>query len=229
MLQEFGRAIWIADGGEAVVAGFRYPTRMAVMRLADGGLFVWSPIQLTGALKAAVDALGPIRHVIEPNSLHHLYLPEWKRAWPQAKLHAPPGLRAKRNDIEFDADLGDVPNPDWAEQIDQVLVHGNRITTEAVFFHRPSGTVLFCDLLQQIPPHLLSGWRALVAKLDLMVGPEPQVPRKFRIAFSDKRAARKALGKILDWPAQRVLVAHGTPVENHAEEYLRRAFRWLIG
>jgi len=228
MLHEFGPAIWIADGGEAVVAGFRYPTRMAVMKLADGGLFVWSPIGLTDALKAAVDALGPVRHIVEPNALHHLYLPEWKHAWPAAKLHAPPGLRTKRNDITFDADLGDVPNPDWAEQIDQVLILGNRITTEAAFFHRASATVLFCDLLQQIPPHLLSGWRSLVARLDLMVGPEPQVPRKFRIAFSDRRAARAAIGKVLEWPAQKILIAHGAPVENNAQDYLRRAFRWLI-
>ncbi len=228
MLQEFGRAIWIADGGEAVVAGFRYPTRMAVMRLADGGLFIWSPIHLTAPLRSAVDALGPVRHIVAPNSLHHLYLPDWKRAYPDAKLHAPPGLRAKRTDIAFDADLGDAPDPDWAGQIDQVLIPGNRITTEAVFFHHPSGTVLFTDLLQQIPPHLLSGWRALVARLDLMVGPEPQVPRKFRIAFTDKRAARAAIAKILAWPAQKVLMAHGAPVENNAQDYLRRAFRWLI-
>ncbi len=46
MLQPFGEEIWLADGSIAMVAGFRYPTRMAVIRLADGGLFVWSPIQL---------------------------------------------------------------------------------------------------------------------------------------------------------------------------------------
>ena len=66
MLHEFGRAIWIADGSEAVVAGFRYPTRMAVMKLADGSLFIWSPIHLTDVLKTAVDAepnvqpVGPV-------------------------------------------------------------------------------------------------------------------------------------------------------------------------
>lgn len=228
MLNEFGRAIWIAQGAEAVVAGFRYPTRMAVMRLSDGGLFVWSPIAFTDDLRAAVDALGPVRHIVEPNSLHHLHLSEWRRAYPGARLHAPPGLRTKRADIAFDADLGDAPSPDWAGEIDQVLVRGNRITTEAVFFHVASGTVLFTDLLQQIPAPMLSGWRALVAKLDLMVGPEPQVPRKFRIAFTDRRAARDALGRILAWPAEKVLMAHGTPVETDAPEYLRRAFRWLM-
>jgi len=159
---------------------------MAVIRLSDGSLLIWSPIRLTEDLRAAVDAIGRVGHIVAPNSLHHLSLAEWKRAYPEATLHAPPGLRKKRGDIVFDANLGDMPSPDWAGQIDQVLMHGNLITTEAVFFHVNSGTVLFTDLLQQIPPDLVSGWRAVIAKLDLMVGPEPSVPRKFRIAFIDK-------------------------------------------
>ena len=40
---------------------------------------------------------------------------------------------------------------------------GNAITTEVVFFHARSGTVLFTDLVQQLPAHWFSGWRALVA------------------------------------------------------------------
>jgi hypothetical protein len=96
-----------------------------------------------------------------------------------------------------------------------------------VFFHVGSGTVLFTDLLQQLPASSFSGWRALVAKLDLMIGPEPSVPRKFRVAFINRRAARDALGRIFAWPAENVLMAHGTPVENDARAFLRRAFRWL--
>jgi hypothetical protein len=200
---------------------------MAIIRLSDGSLFIWSPIQLPDGLRTEVDALGQVRHIIAPNSLHHLFLPEWKRAYPDAKVHAPPGLRGKRTDIVFDADLGDAPGSDWAGEIDQVLMQGNLITTEVVFFHVGSGTVLFTDLLQQLPASSFSGWRALVAKLDLMIGPEPSVPRKFRVAFINRRAARDALERIFAWPAENVLMAHGTPVENDARAFLRRAFRWL--
>ena len=227
MLKQFGRAIWTVDGSHVAVAGFPYPTRMAVIRLSDGSLFVWSPVKLTDSLRAEVDGVGPVRHIVAPNSLHHLFLAEWQRAYPAAKLYAPPGLRKKRPDIVFNADLGDAPAPDWAGEIDLVLVRGNLITTEAVFFHVTSGTVLFTDLIQQIPANLLSGWRAIVAKLDLMVGPEPSVPRKFRFAFTDRRAARASLERILRWPAEKVLMAHGTPVETNARDYLRRAFGWL--
>ena len=225
MLKEFGPAIWIADGPEVRVAGFRYPTRMAVIRLADGSLFVWSPIALADELRAAIDALGPVAHIVAPNSLHHLFLAEWKRAYPGARLHAPPGLRRKRADLVFDADLADVSG--WNGEIDRVAMAGNRITTEVVFFHRESGTVLFADLLQQIPRDLLSGWRAVAAKLDLMTGSAPAVPRKFRLAFTDRRAARASAAKILAWPAEKVLMAHGTPVEKHARQFIHRAFSWL--
>lgn len=227
MLKQFAHEIWISDGPDVVVAGFHYPTRMAVIRLSGGCLFIWSPIRITDALQAEVDALGQVQHIIAPNSLHHLFLPEWKRAYPGAKLHAPPGLREKRRDIVFDADLADAPSPDWIGEIDQVLMRGNLITTEVVFFHARSGAVLFTDLIQQFPAGAFSGWRAVVAKLDLMTGPEPSVPRKFRLAFINRRAARASLERILAWPAETVLMAHGTPVNKGARAFLRRAFGWL--
>jgi hypothetical protein len=227
MLKQFGHEVWTSDGPDVVIVGFHYPTRMAVIRLSDGHLFIWSPIQITDALRGEVDALGQVRHIIAPNSLHHLFLLEWKRAYPGAKVYAPPGLRKKREDIVFDADLGNGASPDWAREIDQALMQGNLITTEVVFFHLKSRTVLFTDLIQQFPASLFSGWRALVAKLDLMVGPEPSVPRKFRVAFTNRRAARDSLQRIFAWPAEKVLMAHGTPVERDARAFLRRAFGWL--
>jgi hypothetical protein len=227
MLKEFGDEIWIADGPHVSVVGFHYPTRMAVIRLSDGGVFIWSPTRLTESLRAEVDGVGQVRHIVAPNSLHHLFLPEWKRACSGAKVYAAPGLRKKRKDIVFDADLGDTPGRDWAGEIDQVVMRGNFITAEVVFFHVKSGTVLFTDFIQQIPANMLSGWRAIVAKLDLMTEPEPSVPRKFRVAFTNRRAARDSLVRILTWPTEKVLMAHGTPVEKDAPAFLRRAFGWL--
>jgi hypothetical protein len=227
MLQPFGEEIWLADGSVTVVAGFHFPTRMVVIRLADGGLFIWSPIQLSDDLRAAVDALGEVRHLIAPNSLHHLFLADWRRAYPAAKLHATLGLRLKRTDLAYDDDLADAPAAAWAGQIDQVLVRGNRITTEVVFFHRKSATTIFTDLVQHFGPGWFTGWRAVVARLDLMTGAEPEVPRKFRVAFVDRRAARMALEQILAWPTRQVVMAHAPPVESDGQAFIARAFRWL--
>ena len=229
MLEPFGEDIWLAGGPITAVAGFRYPTRMAVIRLSDGGLFIWSPVALTEPLRAAVDALGEVRHVIAPNSLHHLFLEDWRRAYPAAWLYAAPGLRARRKDIAFDADLADAPAPEWSADIDQVVARGNLITTEVVFFHRRSRTVIFTDLIQHFDPTWFTGWRAVVARLDLMAAPEPQTPRKFRNAFVGRRAARAAVQRILVWPADKVLMAHAAPVRSDGQAFIRRTFQWLLG
>ena len=224
-----GRGLWLADGAVCEVAGFRYPTRMAVVRLADGGLWLWSPVAMSRALRTAVDALGPVRHIVAPNHLHHLALAEWQEAYPAARTYAPSGLRKKRADLRFDADLAEGVTFDWAEEVGFVVVEGNLITTEVVFFHQESGTVLFTDLIQQFPDGWFRGWRAVVARLDLMTGREARVPRKFRLAFVNRGKARLAVQRILGWPIRNVVMAHGAPVFGRGDTAVRRAFAWLTG
>src|SRR5262249_13712945 len=146
--------MWIADGPTVVSAGFRYPTRMAVIRLDDGGLFIWSPVALSLGIRTEVEALGPVHFLVTPTKMHHLSLTMWRHAYPGAVLYAAPGSRERRLEIGFDEDLGNEPGQGWKGQIDQVIVRGNAIAEEVVFFHRRSGAVLFADLLQNFP----HGW-----------------------------------------------------------------------
>lgn len=228
-LTPFAPGLWLVDGGQVSTAGFHYPTRMAVIRLEDGSLALWSPVALDADLKAEIDALGEVTLILPPNALHHLFLTEAVAAWPRARVFAPPGLRARRPDLAFDGDLDEAPDAPWSPDFEVVLVPGCAIVVEAVIFHRASRTVLFVDLIQQFDPGWFRGWRALVARLDLMTGDEPAVPRKFRLAFTDRRAARPALARIAAWPAERVLMAHGRPVLADGQAFIRRAFAWLLG
>lgn len=146
LLREFGNAIWIGDGPIVSFFGFEYPTRTVVIRLSGGGLFVWSPIKLSAELKREVDQLGPVRFLVSPNRLHHLFLAEWKAAYPRARLYASPGLRRKCKDLAFDADLADRPDVEWVAEIDQVPLRGSTLT-EVEFFHHASRTAIFADLI----------------------------------------------------------------------------------
>lgn len=176
LLREFGPGIWTAEGPVVSFLGFAYSTRMALIRLSGGGLFVWSPIALTPALKQEVDAMGPVRFLVSPNRLHHLFLAEWKFAYPQARLYASPGLHDKRKDLAFDGELGDAHEPEWAEEIDQVPLHGSFLT-EVEFLHRAIRTALFADLIQNFPPDWFKGWRGIVARPDGICAPHPGAPR----------------------------------------------------
>ncbi|UWR21245.1 DUF4336 domain-containing protein [Sulfitobacter sp. S190] len=230
MLQPFGSDLWLCDGPTVTgAAGFRFPTRMVVIRLPDdGGLWVWSPVAVSQELRAEIDALGPVRHLIAPNNLHYTFLAEWAAAYPLARVHAAPGLSETVAGTSIHHRLGNVPDPEWSDALDQVLVPGNRITTEIVFFHRDSSTVIVTDWVQQIPSGWFRGWRALVARLDLMTAASPSVPRKFRLATTDKTAARKAVQYILEWEPERLVFAHGAPRATDGLQTLRNAFQWLL-
>ncbi len=229
LLHEFGPSLWVGEGPVLpFVFGFPYPTRMAVIRLSDGGLFIWSPIALSADLRREIDALGPIHYLVSPNLLHHLFLGEWKSAYPEARLYASPGLRKRRKDLPFDADLGDSPNSPWAADIDQVLMRGSFVMTEVVFFHRASRTVIFADLIENLPLGWFKGWRGFVARLDGIIAPNPGAPREWRATFLNRRAAHAALERILAWPIERVLIAHGEPATTNGAAFVRRAFAWLL-
>lgn len=228
MLRPLGDELWIAEGPVVrFLRFFPYPTRMAAVRLRDGGLWVWSPIPIDEVLAKELDALGPVRELVAPNALHHLSLTAWAERFPAARLHAAPGLVSKRPDLAFETELGDDPDPAWAGEIDQVVFRGSRFLEEVVFFHRRSRTALVTDLIQRFDPAQLRGVVRLVMRAWGLVGDDGSTPREWRASFLDRRPARAALRRALDWNPARLVIAHGRLPEEDGREALARGLRWL--
>ena len=227
VLEEFGPSIYTTDGPTVSFLGFPYPTRMCVVRLADGNSWVWSPVALTEELAQAVEAIGPIRHIVSPNKIHHLFLGEWSDRWPDAKIYSPPGLASRKPELRFDAELGDEPDSAWAADIDQTIFRGSLFMEEVVFFHRESRTAIVCDLIQRHPESKMSGWKGALMRLDDLVGPSGSTPREWRASFLRRGPARNARRKVLDWDAERLLIAHGDCAQSDATAIISRALSWL--
>ena len=83
MLERVHETLWVVDGENVSFYGIPYPTRSLIACLQNGDLWIWSPVKLTANLRAEVDRLGPVRHLVSPNKLHHLYLQDWKAAYPE--------------------------------------------------------------------------------------------------------------------------------------------------
>ncbi|MBI4518895.1 MAG: DUF4336 domain-containing protein [Deltaproteobacteria bacterium] len=227
MITQVDGNIWIADGSSVPFLRVPYPTRMTVVRLSGVSLWICSPIQLDDHLRVAINALGPVRHLVSPNKFHHLFLDEWIRTWPEAKLYASPGLARRRRDLSFDAGLGDQPDAAWTADLDQVIFHGSFVMDEVVFFHRASQTAIITDLVQRFDPTTLRGWRRVVMTLDGMVGPNGSTPREWRLSFWNRAAARRAKRKVLDWNPRRVIIAHGEWIHEDGRAVLERALAWI--
>lgn len=83
-LEQIHHALWLVEGEIVSFWGFPYPTRSVIARLSSGDLWVWSPVRLSPDLRAELAELRPVRHLVSPNKLHHLYLAQWRAAYPQA-------------------------------------------------------------------------------------------------------------------------------------------------
>lgn len=138
LLLQFGPDISIADCLVTLFRGFPYPTRMGVIRLSERCLFFRSPAALSDSLCAAIGAVGPIRYLVAPNALHHLFIGQCKAANPAARIEASPRLRRKRQDLPFDAELSDAPELERAADIEQVVLRGSSALTEIVCFPFPA-------------------------------------------------------------------------------------------
>ncbi len=209
MLQEFGPSVFAAEGPVLSLFGFPYPTRMAVARLSDGGLWVWSPVALTRELANGVESIGPVRYIVSPNKLHRLSLHEWADHWPEARLYAPPGLGRRRPDLRIYAQLEDKPDLPWARDIDQAVFRGSIAMEEVAFFHRASRTAVIGDLIQRHSASKMPGWKFMLMRLDGVAGEDGGTPREWRAGFLRRAPARAARNKVLEWNANQLLIAHG--------------------
>lgn len=236
-LKPLGEGIWIVDGPVVRMSAYLgvlvpFPTRMVVIRLSSGDLFVWSPIELDNDLRKQIDTLGPVRHLISPNKIHYEHIGAWKQAYPNATAWASPGVRERAASqsiaVEFDADLGDDSEPVWREDLDQVVFRGSRALEEVVFFHRTSRTVIVADLIENFEPDKLGRLFKVLIWLAGVSDPDGKTPLDIRMTFlghADK--ARSCLERLLSWKPEKVIMAHGRPYHRDGTRELRRAFRWL--
>lgn len=215
--------LWVATRPLRLAVG-DIGTRMTVVRLRDGGLWLHSPVRLDAATRAALDALGPVRAVVAPSKVHHFFVGEYRAAYPAARLYAAPGLPEKRRDVRFDGVLDDDPPGAWHGDIEQHVFRGAPLMNEVVCFHPATRTLVLTDLVFNMtrPP------RGRARFFCWLVGARGFAPyRIVRVAIRDRAAARNSLQRLLEWDFDRVIVTHGDVLDSGGHEALRRAFAWL--
>ena len=227
MLEPFAPSLYLAEGPSVPFLGIPYPTRMAVAKLEDGSLWVWSPIALSPELEREVNALGPVRHVVAPNKLHHLFLPEWAERFPDASFYAPPGLAKRKPQLHFDFELDGKAPSAWEGEIEQALFKGSIAMEEVLFFHRPSRTAILCDLVQRHHAPDFKPIHRLLLWADGLLGKEGSTPREWRFTFWRRSQTRASRSVVLNWKPENLIIAHGACAKGQADEILTRALAWV--
>ncbi|MXO64932.1 DUF4336 domain-containing protein [Altericroceibacterium endophyticum] len=224
--------IWLVEGDCVSFYGFPYPTRSVVVRLADGGLWFWSPLKFDAQLKAALDELGEVRHLVSPNKLHHLFMGDWQRRYPQAHTWGPQSTIDKRSDITFDRPALSEPAPEeWAKEIEQVWIHGSPFMDEVLFFHKASRTLIMADFSENFSKTFLKRhwpfWARPIASLWKIVEGFGYAPLEWRLSFRDKSLLREAKARLLAADPENVVMAHGVWQKGKGRAFLERALAWI--
>ena len=225
--------VWIVDGPiirfGVQLAKAPFPTRMTIVRLG-GRLFIHSPTLLTDSLRRDVAATGEVAWIIGPNRLHYFWIPDWRKAFPEASIYLAPGIEEQaRGRIDFphlalDRDSG-FP---WDDAISTLPVGGGYFT-EIVFFHHPSRTLILTDLIENFERSKLGAFMRWLTRLGGVQDPDGQTPRDMRLTFARRRGEFGAAAeRMIAWGPERVILAHGRWYERDGAKELRRAFRWAL-
>ncbi len=208
-------------------AGTRFNSRMTIIRLANGALFIHSPCAIDEQTRITIERLGKVEFIVAPGSYHYLYVCSAQQAFPEAETFICPGIERKCPEMEFDWLLGDRPDKRWEDDFDQVLVRGNRYIWEVAFYHRTTQTLILVDLIENFTDETedvsltLELWWKIVFKMWDNPKPAPE----YQLGWKDRKAASISLMKILEWDFERIIISHGDLIEENAKEVALHAWR----
>ncbi len=226
--------VWLVDG-PLIWFGFPwpkmpFPTRMTIVRLGGGALFIHSPTRLTAELKTAIGRIGKPRWIIAPNRIHYWWIPEWKAAFTEADVYLAPRVKEQAgNRIDFPfSPLDREHGYPWDADIATIQIPGSYMT-EVDFFHRPSRTLILADLIENFEPEKNGMFMRFLARIGGCLDPHGAMPRDLRMTFSKQKARfREAVETMISWNPERIILAHGRWYESDGANQLKRAFRWLL-
>lgn len=224
-MKQLDHGLWVADQ-PLRFAGLELGARMTVIQLPNGELLLHSPVRPTSDLVREVSSLGSVSALIAPNRFHHLFAEAWHKACPGSRLFVAPGLESKRPDLPLAGVLSDEPELIWKGMLEQVVIRGFPLTNEVVFFHPTTRTLVATDLafnigldrpaLTRLAFRLSGAYRRLAPTLLV------------RLLVRDRESFRASLRRILEWPFERVIVAHGSVLEAGGQRELARGYSWLL-
>jgi hypothetical protein len=233
MLREIDKNIWVAEQPFKYL-GLEVGTRMTIIRLLNGELIIISPIETDDQTINQLNAIGKVTYIIAPNLYHHLFISKFKAIYPEAKLWIPPGLESKIPNISIDKVIS-VSSGNIFEQIDYLLFDGFKILdltgisilNEFVFFHRQSHTLILTDTAFHFDKSFSLRTRLAAKFLGVYEKLTPSPLEK--LAINEKEKVKKSIQNVLRWNFNRVIMAHGTIIEDSGNQKLKKGYETFLG
>lgn len=220
VLEELAPGVWHSEHDLFLPGGVHFRTRMTVLETGEG-LMLHGPVPMDDSHAERVGRLGKVKHVLAPNSFHHLYARPAQERFPEATLWRGRALAEKRQNLEGEL-IEQGSEPTFGEARCAVL-GGMPKLDEVIVLHTPSRTLVVTDLVFNILEY--KGW--LSGVVFRMTGTHKKLAqsRLFRSVIKQKAAYQQSLDQILSWDFDRVVMAHGEVLERDAKDRLVEVLR----
>jgi len=224
--------------------------RGTLVRLQNGTVAVFSPTALTPEVKETVSALGELKYIAALDLEHHIFLGDWSKAYPTAKILAPEGLKEKREkqkneevpfsviftaanklttkvDAAFDADF------------DYEIVDGH-VNKELVFNYKPDKTLIEADLIFNLPATEQYSKTGLDASSGVLTKVwtflnnthgAAMAQRRFiwyGTSVGDRPSFNKSMQKINGWSFDKIVPCHGDVIETGGKGVFEKIMEWHL-
>jgi Domain of unknown function (DUF4336) len=232
MLRQIDHNIWVAEQPLKYL-GLEVGTRMTVIRLTTNELIIISPIQTDETTIIQLNEIGNVAYIIAPNLYHHLFLSSFQAIYPKAQLWVAPNFDSKIPNISVDKVISD-DEGSILNQVDYLLfdgfqvfeLSGPSILNEFVFFHQKSRTLILTDTAFHFDGQF-SFKTQLAAKLLGVYGKLSPSPLE-KLAIKEKAKVKKSVQKILRWDFNRVIMAHGSLIEDDGKRKLKEGYERFL-
>lgn len=228
----------------------------SIVKLTSGGLAVFSPVALTKATQAKVIEMGgDVRYIVALDYEHHIFISEWAKEYPTAKIIGPEGLPEKRAKQTDDPKIGNEQfavvlnketkretriDPEFDTDFDYEYVDGHA-NLEIVFCYKPERVLIQADLLFNLPPTEQYSKvpeaelpdDGAVGKLFACVQ-NPRGDTKWLQRFNwyllakNRDSFNDSMAVIAQWDFTTMIPCHGDVLEGDGKEVFMKVFDWHI-
>jgi hypothetical protein len=227
---EFGDRLIVVEGPIVRDFGMSFPTRMTVSLLADGSLWIESPVSVSFETLKKLTDLGPVSCLVSSTPRHVWRLEPWHQLFPGVDLWAPPAswTTLKHQDLPMAGTLTGQPVAAWAEDLEQELIKGSRFIEETCFFHKPSRTLIVGDLIQVHELHTGDVFGNAIKRAGGIAAPDGGTSRDIKASFWDRKALRASVERVMDWDFDRLIMAHGPCLSDGAKPFVADKLAWAL-
>ncbi|KAF8636334.1 hypothetical protein AX16_010990 [Volvariella volvacea WC 439] len=237
VIREVVNGIWTFSKPFARWGFVPFGGRSTAVRLRNGDVWLLASTPLGPETRKTIDNLGPVKYIVSPDLEHYLFLADYKKAYPEAKMIAAQEVvdnmaAGPNKDLKFDGVWSTDNNTNYGfeDEIKYCFFSGFK-NKDTAFLHVPSKTLIQADLLFNLPAkeqYSKAGGPSHVPLLGKMNAFTWLHPRFLWSLGVDKEAMKRDAKTVDSWDFERIIPCHGDVVEEKAKAAWKAAYKFYL-